>query len=402
VTEATGDIPYFDVSDPSFALNSREVAAARDRSWYARTEFGLAILRYEEASALMKDRRLRQGSFSWPEQNGITEGLLADWWAEIVLSKEGEDHARLRRLVNPAFSPRLIKKMVPRFQALANELVDAFVDDGECEFVSQFAEPYAARVLTQLLGLPEDDWRQISEWSGDVGLAFGVTIAENLGRIEAALGSLYECADQLIVARRKQPGDDIVSVLVSAHDEGDRLSDSELRAMIAVLIFGGMDTTKNQLGMAMTLFVEHPEQWRLLAERPELAPRATEEVLRFNPTVTWTTRQTTEDMVFQGLEIEEGTTIHLFAQPASTDPSAIGEASFDITAERPPHFGFGGGAHHCLGHFLARIDMAEALALLARRLREPSFAGSPTFLPISGLTGPLELPIAFTSGANER
>ncbi len=165
--------------------------------------------------------------------------------------------------------------------------------------------------------------------------------------------------------------------------------------MITLIVFGGMDTTKNQLGLAMQLFIDHPDQWELLAARPELAANAVEEVIRWNPTVVWTTRRAVEDIIVDGLEIPAGTTLHLLSPPANTDPLAVGSEPFDITVERRAHFGFGGGAHHCLGHWLARIDMREALPLLARRLRRPRLERPATFRPISGVTGAVELPIAF-------
>jgi cytochrome P450 len=393
----TADVPYFDISDPSFSASSEQVRAARAASWFARTKFGLAVLRYDEVSALLKDRRLRQGSFAWPAQNGIEQGLLSEWWSEIMLSKEGDDHRRLRRLGNPAFSRALVERMVPEFQELAKELIDGYAGSGRCEFVSQFAEPYAARVLCKLVGMDEGHWHDLARWSTDMGLSFGITIREDLERIEAALTNLYAVSDELIAQRRIDPGDDVVSSLVQAHDTQDgRLSDIELRAMVSLIIFGGMDTTKNQLGLAMQLFVDHPDQCALLAERPELGANAVEELIRWNPTVMWATRRSTEDLEFRGLAIPEGTTIHLLSYPANTDPLAIGEGSgFDITAERPAHFGFGGGAHHCIGHWLARIDMREALPLIARRMRNPRYERPPVVRPVSGLTGPVELHIEF-------
>lgn len=393
----TADVPYFDISDPFFSASSERVRAARAASWFARTKFGLAVLRYDEVSALLKDRRLRQGSFAWPAQNGIEQGLLSEWWSEIMLSKEGDDHRRLRKLGNPAFSRTLIERMVPEFQELAEELIDSNAGSGRCEFVSQFAEPYAARVLCKLVGMDEGHWHDLARWSTDMGLAFGVTIRDDLERIEAALTNLYAVSDELIAQRRIEPGDDVVSSLVQAHDAQDgRLSDIELRAMVSLIIFGGMDTTKNQLGLAMQLFVDHPDQYALLAERPELGANAVEELIRWNPTVMWATRRSTEDLEFSGLAIPEGTTIHLLSYPANTDPLAIGEGSgFDITAERPAHFGFGGGPHHCIGHWLARIDMREALPLIARRMRNPRYERPPVVRPVSGLTGPVELHIEF-------
>ena len=389
------DVPYFDVSDPDFSVSSAEVRAARERSWYARTNFGLAVLRYEQTSLLLKDRRLRQGSFAWPEQHGITEGPLHRWWSLIMLSVEGDDHRRLRRLANPAFSRALMEKMVPGFRELAGELIDAFAGRGRCEFVSEFAEPYSARVLCRLVGLDEARWRDLSHWSTDIGLAFGVTIARDRERIEAGLANMYALADELIAERRRAPGDDVISALVAAHDGAATLSHEELRAMITLIVFGGMDTTKNQLGLALQLFMERPDQWDLLAERPELAANAVEELIRWNPTVVWTTRRAMEDIVLDGVEIPAGTTLHLLSPPANTDPLAVGSEPFDITLERRAHFGFGGGAHHCLGHWLARIDMREALPILARRIRGPRLERAAVLRPISGVTGPVELPIVF-------
>jgi cytochrome P450 len=391
----TDDVPYFEITDPDFSVSSRAVADAREHSWYARTSLGLAVLRYEQTSALLKDRRLRQGSFAWPEQNGITEGTLHRWWSQIMLSVEGDDHRRLRRLANPAFSRAVMERMTPGFQGLADELIDAFADRGECEFVSEFAEPYSARVLCRLVGLDEGRWRDVSHWSTDIGLAFGVTIAADRERIEAALEKLLALADDLIVERREAPGDDVISALVAAHDDDARLSHDELRAMIALIVFGGMDTTKNQLGLALQLFVDHPEQWALLGERPDLAANAVEEVIRWNPTVVWTTRRAMCDLTFEGVEIPEGTTLHLLSPPSNTDPRAVGDEPFDIRVERRAHFGFGGGAHHCIGHWLARIDMREALVLLARRLPNVRAVGPAVLRPISGVTGPVEFPIAF-------
>ncbi len=393
-----GEAPYLDLSDPAFAIDSEQVAEARERSWYARTNYGLAVLRYDEVGRLLKDRRLRQGSWAWPALNGVESGPLVDWWNRSLLNLEGDDHRRLRRLLNPAFTPGLVNGLAPRFRELATELIDAFAPHGRCEFVSEFAEPYAARVIAIMLGIPEAEWARLAQLSSDLGLFLGVTIADDLDRIEAGLDGLYGYADRLIVERREAPGDDFVSGLVRARFDEDRLSDEELRVSIVLLIFGGMDTTRNQLGLAMQTLMAHPDQWRLLGERPDLGPAAVEEVMRVNPTVTWITREALEDVEFEGLEIPKGTTLHLLSGAAGSDPRAFPEPAFDITVEeRPRHYGFGGGLHHCIGHFVARGDMSEALPLLAARLRDPHPEGEVRSLPRSGNTGPVELPIAFGS-----
>jgi cytochrome P450 len=393
------EIPFFDVADPGFSVSSAEVYRARDSGWYARTRYGLAVLRYDEAARLIQHPSLRQGSVAWPAHHGITSGLLADWWANWVLNKEGCDHRRLRRLLNPAFSRRHVGAMAPRFLALADELVSSFAEPGRCEFVAEFAEPYAARVIAIMLGIPEQEWPTIAAESAAVGLAMGVRIRADLARIEAALEKLYAYADAVIADRQVRPRDDFVTSLVAAHADGERLTHAELRDSLVLLIFGGFDTTRNQLGLALQCFIDHAAQWRLLAQHPELGPAAVEEVMRVNPTTTWVTREAVTDFTFDGLEIAAGTTIHLFCAAAGTDPAAFPHPEFDLTvAGRPAHLAFGGGAHYCLGHLLARTDMSVALPLLARRLREPQLSGTATWLPCSGNTGPAQLPIAFEPG----
>jgi cytochrome P450 len=259
------------------------VRQAREAGWYARTSYGLAVLRYDQVSRLIRHPDLRQGSRLWPAHHGITSGPFAYWWASWVLNMEGEEHHRLRRLLNPAFSRRLVEPLRPRFGALAAELVDGFAEPGRCEFMAEFAEPYAARVIAILLGIPEEEWPTIAAESAAVGLAMGVRIRDHLPRIEAALARLYDYADALIADRQRSPRDDFVTCLVQAQavDPGRRgeagrawmggeagLTAAELRDSLVLLIFGGFDTTRNQLGLAMQAFLDHPGQWRLLAERP--------------------------------------------------------------------------------------------------------------------------------------
>ncbi len=400
---ANSAIPFLDVADPAFAVTSAEVRRAREAGWYARTNYGLAVLRYDQVSRLIRHPALRQGSRLWPAHHGITSGPFADWWSGWVLNLEGEAHQRLRRLLNPAFSRRIVEALRPRFRDLAGELVEEFAEPGRCEFMAEFAEPYAARVVAIMLGIAEDEWPTIAAESATIGLAMGVRIGEHLPRIEAALAALYDYADALIADRRHDPRDDLVTGLLrSQASEGGLtegglteggLTATELRDSLVLLIFGGFDTTRNQLGLAMAVFMDHPAQWRLLGEHPELGAAAVEEVMRVRPTTTWVTREALADFTFDGLDIEAGTTIHLFCESAGTDAGQ----EFDITASgRPPHFGFGGGVHYCLGHYVARADMCAALTVLARRLSDPRPAGTAVWLPDSGNTGPVRLPVAFT------
>ena len=392
-TQTLEEIPFLDLADPRFSVRSDAVRCARARSWYARTPYGLAVLRYPEMKALIMHPSLRQGSYRWPEHSGAS-GLWAQWWRRIMLNVEGADHARLRRLGTPAFAPRLVSSLIPEFQALCDELISAFEARGRCEFMAEFAEPYAARVICALIGLGPDAWRDLTDLAVDMGLALGVTYARDEARIDAATERMFAFARRVVDERRACPQDDFIGTLIAANADKDALGDQELLDMIVLAIFGGIDTTRNQLGLAMAQFIEHPDQWQLLGDSPDLARPAVEEVMRTRPTVTWVTREAVEDFEFQGLEIAQGTTLHLFSESAATDPDHF-VPGFDITIRRKPHFGFGGGKHHCIGSPIARGDMTEALHMLSRRLKNPRLDGTPRWLPDSGNTGPLCLPIKF-------
>jgi cytochrome P450 len=390
-----GAVAFLDLFDPGFQPDAPEVQAAREACWYARTPLGYAVLRYHEVAALLRDRRLRQGSAEPLAAQGITEGLLADWMRMSLLNLEGEPHGRLRRLVSQAFTPRAVDALRPVMRAVAHELVDGFAARGACEFMAAFADPYPSRIIGELLGIPRERYTEFHGWATDLGLLFSYAVAEHRTRIEAALLGLSACVDDLLAARRAAPGPDLISALIAAEESGDQLSDMELCVLVTGLVFAGQDTTRNQLGCALATFIEHPAQWARLAEAPALAAQAVEEVMRVRPAVPVISRVATEDFDFNGLRIPAVTFLSLFVASANTDPRVFGPAGFDIPLERPAQLTFGGGIHHCLGAPLARAEMAEALPILATRLRAPVLAGDVHWRPALGICGPVTLPIRF-------
>jgi cytochrome P450 len=389
---------YLDLADPAFDVTSAPVHEAREERWYAETSYGYAVLRYAEASALLTDRRFRQGNARWPEQNGIHEGPFLRWWQDVLLSLEGDDHARLRRLLMPAFRRRTIEAMQPDFQRLATDLVDAFAPRGQVELIGEFAEPYSSRILCLLLGLPDEEWQQVAHWADDLGKSFGIQVKEDLSRIEAALAGLTAYVEEVVDDRSARPRDDLVTTLLRAQESDGRLSREELVVSLVFLAFAGMETTRNQIGLGVQTLLRHPDQWRLLGERPDLGRAAVEEVMRVSPTVTWVTREAVEDVDLHGLHLPAGSIVQVLSHSAGTDPATVTDPGFDISraADRPPHLGFGGGVHHCLGHFVARTDMAVALPLLARRMPDAAPDGPGEWLPVSGNTGAIRFPIRFT------
>lgn len=392
---ALDDAPFLDVANPAFSLRSDPVRKAREVSWYAKTPYGLAVLRHKEMGELLTHPALIQGSHAWPALNGVTTGVFADWWNRSILVTEGDDHWRLRRLVNPAFSPKVVKTLMPDFERIANDLADGFVAKGACDFMQDFADPYAARVLCLLLGLPETDAPFILRTSATMGLSLGVNFPSVVDKVEAATAELGDFIAGVLAERQADPGTDILSILVQAVEDGDRLSPDELHNLALMLVFAGVDTTRNQLGLGLSMFCAHPDQWSALAADPSLDTAAAAEVMRMRPTITWVSREATRDFDYGGITIARGTVLHLYSESAGTDPDAMGDAPFDITAKRARNYGFGGGIHHCLGNLVARNDMAVAYRVLSARIGPPRPAGAATWLADSGNTGPISLPIAF-------
>jgi cytochrome P450 len=201
----------------------------------------------------------------------------------------------------------------------------------------------------------------------------------------------------MVTQRREAPTDDLLSDMMRAEIDGDRLTHAELLSLAAQLLMAGTDTTRNQLAAAVQVFCDHPEQWCLLAERPDLAMQAVQEVMRFSPIIFGTIRQTVDDVELGGVAIPAGTLVIANTAAANRDPAIYQDPDrFDITRDgAPAMLTFGGGIHYCLGAHLARVELAEALTVLARRMPHIRRVGDVPWKPFTGITGPISLPVAF-------
>ncbi len=377
-----------------------ERLAAAERSWIARNEFGFSILHYPDVVAILRDRRWHSATSRIMELYGVTEPEHLARQRRSILSAEGDEHLRLRRLVGPAFSPRAADRLRPFMREVIDGLVDAVAVNGRADIAVDVCEPYPIPIICELLGAPKEDWKLFSRWAEDVLRIFNGNLREDMPVIAAAQDELDEYTLELIEQRRREPADDLLTALIAAEQEGDRLSTEELGMMVEAVLVGGTDTTRNQLGCAVALFAAHPDQWRLLAERPELAPRAVEEVMRYFGAVRGTGRFASADIEYRDVLFPAGTFIAPSMAVANRDPAVFAEpATFDITREPAgqPQLTFGAGIHFCLGAALARAELQEALPLLARRMPGLALDGAITWKPNTvGIFGPEHLPVTFT------
>ena len=391
-------VPFLDVVSPEFDFGSPEVARAQAENWYAETPLGPMVLRYAEAEELVRDGRLTLNGKRFMEMSGIFSGPVYDWYVGILGCQEGDDHRRLRGLVNRAFTSRTISGLRPFIRVTAERLADRLASLEVCDFVEDFANPLPLAVMCELLGVPPEDYDTFRVWTTDVGLVFSLAQHGDIpARVEKAVVGLTGYVESLMAAKQAAPGTDLISTLVTVRQAEGRVSWDELNSLLVTLIFAAHDTTRHQLANAMVTFAEHPDQWTLLGQHPELAGQAVEEVMRWCPSVNTVYRVPAEDLDFHGLHIAADTFIMVGVPAVHRDPRAVsGGDSFDITAthELAPLL-FGGGVHHCLGAALARAELGEALPVLASRLGPPTIAGPVTWRPPIGIYGPNELPLRF-------
>jgi cytochrome P450 len=397
-TLSPSEVPFLDVAAPGFGFGTPEVTEAQAKNWYAESPVGLLVLRYAEARALLRDQRLDHNGKRFMEMNGVFDGPIHDWFVPMIMNHDGAHHRRLRGLVGKAFTPRMIDGLRPFVRDRARQLAEHLASVAECDFIEDFANPLPLAAMSEMLGVPPEDHEVFHTWTTDVGLVFSIALGGDVvTRVEAALVGLNEYIDDLVAAKKAAPADDLVSALVAAQRDDPLISAAELRNLIVTTVFAAHDTTRHQLANAMVAFAGHPDQWRLLGARPELADQAVDEVMRWLPSSPTIYRFAAEDFDFQGLPIAKDTFLTMCVTAAQRDPRVFRDgAVFDITASRDaPLLQFGAGPHHCLGVALAKAELAEALPALAARLGPPAVAGPFTWRPPIGIHGPNTLPLSF-------
>jgi cytochrome P450 len=394
------DVPSIDVPGLSDAERHALVASLAEDHWIVRNTIGYSILQYADVVAVLRDKRWHSATSKIPEMMGITDPEFLDNRRVSILSAEGDVHTRLRRLVAKSFSPRSADRLRPFMRELVNDLVERVAPTGRSDVAVDICEPYPIPIICELLGAPRDDWQLFSRWAEDVLRIFNGNVLDELDVIKRARAELDEYSRGLIADRRNDPRDDLITDLIAAEEEGDRLSTDELVMMVDAVIVGGTDTTRNQLGCAVGLLVEHPAQWKLLADEPAIAPRAVEEVMRYFGAVRGTARFASEDIEYRGVLFPAGTVVVTSMAMANRDATVFDDpGTFDITREPPgqPQLTFGAGIHYCLGAALARAELQEALPILAKRMPDLAVDGAIEWKPATtAIFGPAHLPVTFT------
>lgn len=313
------------------------------------------------------------------------------------LDRNEPDHSRLRRVAAPAFSPRMVREYRSRIEQLVSQFMGDLRKGEVTDFVSAFAAPLPIAVITRMFGIDENAGIDTTAFAR-YGAALGGSLdgihslrhARELMQAAAALGSMFE---RLLELRAADPQDDLTSVL--ATERGEQVRPDELMSMCILLLVAGFETTVNLLGNALLALQDHPDQWQLLTEHPELAAQAIEETLRWNPPVQRTERISFQDQEIAGVRVRKDQWVLLLLGGTGRDPEVFTDPDrFDITRSHgSEHLAFSSGIHYCLGAPLARLEATIALEQLAIRLPDIRRAGPVTMRRTTLIRGPLHLPI---------
>jgi cytochrome P450 len=360
------------------------------------------VTRYEDVHRLSRDRSLL-GSVGTQDPVATLAGQASEAARRRRLDKtmtrrDGEDHRRLRRLVSMVFTPRAVSSWRDRADRIAEQLLAEAADKATIDVMSEFALPLPVQIISEMLGMPSADIGQLRDWSRILTRGIDPSITPEEDEAATAAGrAMFDYVAQVVVDKRKDPGDDILTALIQAEEAGDRLDTEEIQAQVMLLYIAGHETTANLIGNGLTNLFRFPDQMDVLRADPGLDANAVEEVLRYDSPAQFTRRVNRQPLEVGGITIPEASLITLALGSANRDPRKWGPTADILDVARPganEHVSFGGGSHFCLGNALARLEARVALPKLLRRFprMEPA-STEPAWMHRITLRGVETLPV---------
>jgi cytochrome P450 len=341
------------------------------------------LTRYEDCSRLLRDPSLsveeRHSAYNGREAMFEAAGVeRRNRGARAILNLDPPDHTRIRRLVSKAFTPRRVEALLPRVQSLVDGMLDVAEGRGEMDVISDLAFPLPFAVISEMLGMPEADRLLLREWSHTLVTSLEpLTSPDEIPRLMEASDHMVAHVEAAIAWKRREPADDLLSAMIAAEEEGDRLSPEELRDQVVLLFVAGHETTVNLIGNGTLALLRNPAQHALLRAQPDLIGNAIEELLRYDSPVQFTRRIALQPLEVDGHHIEAGSFVFTILGAANHDPEHFGATADELDLTRrdaPHHISFGGGIHHCLGAVLARAEARAAIASVTARFPEMTLA----------------------------
>ncbi len=316
-----------------------------------------------------------------------------------MINQDEPHHGVLRRFVSKGFTPRQLSMRGDQIRAIATRLIDGVAKQGECDFVVDIAARLPLEMIGQFLGVPHEDLDRLGHWSDVMTLGSDAVDETTIGELTQAFLDYSEYTRALCERKRSEPGDDLISILVNAEVDGERLTDDELIHETLLLLVGGSETSRNVIGGTMELLSRYPDQRKLLIDDPSRLPGAVEELIRWHTPILNMRRTAKRDTEMHGQTIREGDQVVLLYPAANFDDRVFEEPErLDVTREKNPHLAFGIGVHFCLGASLARTQIRVLYEELFRRLPDMHVpeGHEPDYPPSSFVRGFLHLPVEFT------
>ncbi|MGY4926485.1 cytochrome P450 [Streptomyces sp. 900105755] len=392
----------FDPWDPDFLADPYPAYAelrARGRVQYFEPTNQWLVPHHADVSALLRDRRLGrtyQHRFTHEDFGHSAPAPEHEPFHTLndhgMLDLEPPDHTRIRRLVSKAFTPRTVERLKPYVARLAGELVDGLVRSGGGDLLTDVAEPLPVAVIAEMLGIPEADRAPLRPWSADICGMYELNPSEDTAA--KAVRASVEFSDylrELIAERRKEPGDDLISGLIEAHDEGDRLTEQEMISTAVLLLNAGHEATVNATVNGWNALFRNPAQLAALRADHSLVPTAIEELMRYDTPLQLFERWVLDEIEIDGTAIPRGAEIAMLFGSANHDPAVFHNPGLlDLTRRDNPHISFSAGIHYCIGAPLARLELAASMTALLERAPTLTLAAEPKQKPnfvIRGLEG---------------
>ncbi|MCX4882406.1 cytochrome P450 [Streptomyces sp. NBC_00847] len=392
----------FDPWDPAFLADPYPAYAelrAKGRVHYFEPTGQWLVPHHADVSALLRDRRLGRTylhRFSHEDFGRTAPPAEHEPFHTLndhgMLDLEPPDHTRIRRLVSKAFTPRTVEQLRPYVTGLAADLVDRLVEKGDGDLLSDVAEPLPVAVIAEMLGIPESDRAPLRPWSADICGMYELNPPQETARkaVRASV-EFSEYLRELIAERRKEPGEDLISGLIAAHDEGDRLTEQEMISTCVLLLNAGHEATVNSTVNGWYALFRDPDQLAALRADHSLVPSAVEELMRYDTPLQLFERWVLDDIEIDGTTIPRGAEIAMLFGSANHDPAVFeNPGRLDLTRQDNPHISFSAGIHYCIGAPLARIELAASMTALLEKAPTLSLAQDPERKPnfvIRGLEG---------------
>jgi cytochrome P450 len=395
-------VPATPLVDPAVLADPHPaLAALRESGPVCRVDMRLGlpvwmVTRYDDVLAALSDPRLSNDPH---HASALTEVMRGEFLSRSMIGTDPPQHTRLRRLVSKAFTARRVEGLRPRVQEITDALLDGISPRGSADLVAEFGLPLPVTVIGELLGVPEADRDRFRRWTDEM-LDRPFDPGSDMALVTAARERMHGYLADLVAAKRAHPGDDLLTDLVEATDEGERLDPQELLAMTFLLLIAGYVTTVSLIGNGTLALLRHPDQLDRLRADPSLVPQAVEELLRFDgPVNPGITRYALEDLEIGGVRIPRGDMVLLAIAAADRDPDRFPAPDrLDVGFADPGHLAFGHGVHYCLGAPLARLEGRIAIGALHARFPTMRLAVDPARLRWSHgdglvLRGLAELPV---------